>query len=272
MASGQKLHQLELSVVGVLELVHHDVLETALIAAAYVGPRPEQLQGKHDLIAEVDAAVARHQFLILGIRRGQLALLDGALACFFVVAGGGRLAGQSLDVRLIFVGGDVFVFAAADERDDRPDVTARITERPVMRQRELEQAVAEENDLLGAVEHPEVGLEPHLERVLAQQPVAEGVEGRNFDVGIAVVDQRVDALLHLSGRFVGEGEREDLVGARLALRDEPGDAPSDDRRLAGAGAGDDQERAGIVGDGPALLVVQAVEDPLTRHAVSTIRP
>jgi len=34
--------------------------------------------------------------------------------------------------------------------------------------------------------------------------------------------------------------------------------------------GDDQERSGIVGDGPALLVVQAVEDALTRHAVSTI--
>ena len=139
-----------------------------------------------------------------------------------------------------------------------------------MHERELEQPVTEEDDLLGPVEHAEIGLQAHLERVLAQDPIAEGVEGRDLDVGVAVLHQRVDALFHLGRGLVGEREGEDLVGARLLLGDEPGDAARDDGGLAGAGAGDDQEGAGVVSDGLALGVVQAVEDPLTRHAVTTI--
>jgi hypothetical protein len=137
-------------------------------------------------------------------------------------------------------------------------------------QRELEQAIAEEDDLLGPVEHPKVGLEPHLERVLAEDPVAERVERGDLDVSVAVLHQRVDALFHLGRGLVGEGERQDLFGTRFLLGDEPGNAPRDDGGLAGAGAGNDQEGAGIVGNGLALLVVQAAEDALTRHAVSTI--
>src|SRR5262249_38236749 len=69
----------------------------------------------------------------------------------------------------------------------------------------------------------------------------------------------------------GEGEREDLLGARLALRDEMGDAPRDDGGLAGAGAGDDQEGSRLVGDGGALIVVQAIEDAPAYHLVRLYR-
>ena len=268
----QELHQLELGMVGVLELVDHDVLEAALEVAAHVGPGPQELQDQDDLVAEIDAAVAGHQLLILGVGGRQLALLEDALARFLVVGRRGDLAGEPLDIRQIFLGRDVFVLAAADERDDRADVAGRIAERPVVDQRKLEQAVAEENDLLGAVENAEIGLQPHLERMLAQDPIAERVEGRDLDVGVAVLHQRVDALLHLGRGLVGEREREDLVGTRLFLGDQPGDATGDDGGLAGAGTGHDQEGPGVVSDGLALGVVQAVEDPLSRHAVSTIRP
>ena len=266
----QQLHQLELGVIRILELVHHDVLEAALQVGANVGPRPQELHDQHDLIAEVDAALAGHQLLILGVGGGQLALLGDAFARFLVVVGRRHLGRHLLDVRLILLGRDVLVLAAADQRHDRADVPGRVAERAVVRERELEQAVAEEDHLLGAVEDAEIGLEPDLERVLAQEPVAERVERRDLDVGVAILHQRIDALLHLGRGLVGEGEREDLFGARLLLGDEPGDPPGDDRRLAGAGAGDDQQGAGVVRDGPSLLVVQAVEDPLTRHAASTI--
>src|SRR5262249_55134342 len=146
----------------------------------------------------------------------------------------------------------------------------RVAERAVVHQRELEQAIAEEDDLLRPVEYPEVGLKAHLERLLAEDSIAERVERRDLDVGVPVLHQRVDALLHFGSSLVGEGEGEDLFGARLLLGDEPGDPPRDEGVLAGPGPGHDQGGAGVGGDGLALLVVQAVEDALTRHAVSTI--
>ena len=69
--------------------------------------------------------------------------------------------------------------------------------------------------MLGAVEDAEIGLEPHLERVLAENPVAERVKRRDLDVGVAVLHERVDALLHLGRGLVCEGEREDLLGRAL---------------------------------------------------------
>src|SRR5207249_2502073 len=109
-----------------------------------------------------------------------------------------------------------------------------------------------------------------LERVLAQDPIAEGVERRDLDVGVAVRHERVDALLHLGGGLVGEGEREDLVRPGPARGDEPGDTSRDDGGLAGSGAGDDQQWPGVVGDGPPLRLVEPLEDAVSRHARSAL--
>ncbi len=52
-----------------------------------------------------------------------------------------------------------------------------------------------------------------------------------------------DARAHLLRRLVGEGDGEDAIGLGDAAADEVGDAVRDDARLAGARAGEDQERA-----------------------------
>jgi hypothetical protein len=101
-AGGQKLDQLELGVVRVLELVDQEILETPLVGAQHVGPRAQQAQHQHDLIAEVHAAVAGHQLLVPGVGGGQLALLGSALPRRLVVGGGRRLPGQALDAGLVF--------------------------------------------------------------------------------------------------------------------------------------------------------------------------
>ena len=267
---GEELHHLELGVVGVLELVHKDVAEAALVAAEHVGARAQEAQGVGDLVAEVDHAFLAHQLLVARVGLRQLAMLLGALAQLLVLGQRGRRLGQPLRVRHVLRRRDVLVLAAAEERDHRLDVPRGVAEGAVVREGKLEQPVAEEDDLLGAVQHAEVGRQADLERVLAHQPVAEGVESRNFHVGVAVGHQGVDALLHLRGGLLGEGQGQDLFGTRLALGDEVGDAPGDDGGLAGAGAGDDQEGIGLVGDGGALLVVQAVEDAPAYHLRSTI--
>ena len=55
-------------------------------------------------------------------------------------------------------------------------------------------------------------------------------------------DELVDALLHLTGGLVREGERQDLVGTRLAGGQQVGDAVRQHARLARARPSDDQHR------------------------------
>ena len=74
--------------------------------------------------------------------------------------------------------------------------------------------------------------------------------------------QQLDAIAHLLRGLVGEGDREQLVGARLAAVDQVGDAMSEHARLARAGAGEDQQRPLVVHDGLPLGGVEALEKRL----------
>ena len=105
--------------------------------------------------------------------------------------------------------------------------------------------------------------------MLAQEPIAVGVEGADLRVVEAVRHEPVDPLHHLEGRPVGEGQRQDLRRQRALLRDEPRDAAGDDGRLAGPGARDDQERPGVVGHGLALASGEIGEQ---RRLDAEVRP
>ena len=95
-------------------------------------------------------------------------------------------------------------------------------------------------DAVGLVVDREVAVEAEAVGVLAQQAGAEAVEGADPDA--AARHQRLDALPHLAGGLVGEGDGEDVVGPD-ALVQQVGDAAGDDARLAAAGPGQDQQRA-----------------------------
>ena len=99
--------------------------------------------------------------------------------------------------------------------------------------------------------------------VAAQHAHAEGVEGGDERLGQrGVAEQAVDALGHLAGGLVGEGDGEDGVGGDAFFADEPGDAAGDDARFAGAGAGQDEQRAFSGLDGGALFGIQIVDERL----------
>ena len=57
-----------------------------------------------------------------------------------------------------------------------------------------------------------------------------------------------EAGLHLAGGLVGEGHRQDVVGRDAHLVDQVGDAVGQHARLARAGPGQHQHRAGSGGD------------------------
>jgi hypothetical protein len=72
-------------------------------------------------------------------------------------------------------------------------------------------------------------------------------------------EQPLDAGAHFLGRLVREGDREHLARPRVSLANEVSDAMDDDARLAGAGAGQDEQRTVHVEHGLALLGVQLGE-------------
>ena len=74
-----------------------------------------------------------------------------------------------------------------------------------------------------------------------------------------MAEQQLDALAHLLRGLVGEGDGQQLAGARAPGLHEPGDAMGEHARLARAGAGEDEQRAFAVGHGGALGLVQALQ-------------
>ena len=124
----------------------------------------------------------------------------------------------------------------------------------------------EQADLIVRVENGEIGLEADQFGVAAQDFGRNRVKGA--EPGHAFgdrADQHGDALLHLARRLVGEGDGENLVRPRAALRDDMRDARGQNPRLAGAGAGQHQHRPVERLDRRALLGIEPVK-------ISGVRP
>jgi hypothetical protein len=94
----------------------------------------------------------------------------------------------------------------------------------------------------------------------AQHAGTRGVEGHDPHGADGPADEELDPLAHLVRGLVGEGDRQDLVGARLPRVDQVRDPVGEDARLARACARQHQERAVGVQDGLALGVVEALEE------------
>ena len=93
--------------------------------------------------------------------------------------------------------------------------------------------------------------------VLPQQARSGPVKGASPDaaVHVGIAQHGGHAFDHLRGGAAGEREQQNPF-RRHALRDQPGDAMHQRRRLAGAGAGDDQQRFQAVAGRLALRIVQ----------------
>ena len=92
---------------------------------------------------------------------------------------------------------------------------------------------------VGLVVDRKVGVDSDQRRVLPQHPRAEAM--KRADPDPRLWRQGIDALAHLAGGLVGEGQRQNLV-SRNSEREQASDSSGDDARLAGAGAGQDQKR------------------------------
>ena len=93
-----------------------------------------------------------------------------------------------------------------------------------------------------------------------QDARAERVEGAGLDVAAAFADEADDPLAKFGRRPVREGDRKDPPRGHPVDADEVRDPVREDAGLAGAGAGQDQQRALGRGDGAGLLRVEHLDD------------
>ena len=96
----------------------------------------------------------------------------------------------------------------------------------------------------------------------AQHAGAERVERARRDVAAALADEADDPLAQLRRGPVGEGHGQDPPWGDVLDADEVGDPVGQDAGLAGAGAGEDQQRAFRSRHGPCLLRVERPDDLL----------
>ena len=206
--------------VGVLILVHQDVLEARLIPAQHLRLLAEQADAFQQQVAEVGGVENLEAILVGGV---ELFPLAAGKAC--------GLAGRNLLDR------EPAVLPAVEQAREYAGRPALVVD-PFSLQQLLDQA-----DLIVDVEDGEVGLEPDQLGVAAQDLHADRMKGA--EPGHPLDDlahHQADPCLHLARRLVGEGDREDVARAGPSGRQDVSDPGGEDASLAGSGTGQHQHR------------------------------
>ena len=224
----QQLEQVVLAGVGVLVLVDQQVAQAVLPLVEHLLLRAEQFNRQGNQIVEVDGLIGfeRRRVAGVGLRR--------------------QLLGVVLRILQRLVRRDQRVLPVGDQRLQAAD------RRLVDAARE----VGNDPEAVSRVEDRKLRLVAKRLSFFAQNAHTERVEGRNRQPSRLRLEQRGNPFLHLARSLVGESDRGDVAGVETAVVDEIRDLLGDHARLAGTGAGEDQQGAVEVTDGFALGRIQ----------------
>jgi len=221
-------------VVGVLVLVHADVAEALLVAGERAGVPGEEFVGADEKVIEVHRVGAFETGLQdtvdlrgLAVERG----LGGALHLVGVdqgVLGRGDARADGLQGELLGV--DVKVV------HDRLDETLRVV----------------------VIVDGEVGRVADELGILAEHADAHGVEGADPHAARTTRQEMTEALAHLGGSLVREGDGQDLPRAHALVGTHARDAVREHARLAGTRAREHEERSRGTQDRLPLRGVEAI--------------
>ena len=215
---GKQLHELVLRVVDVLILVHQHVMESFVILLEGLRARLEELHGHHQQVIEIQR-IALAQFPLIRAIDALHDLVELAFAPAPILLHPHQLILRRtdgvLDVRRLELLG-VDVQKRQRLFDDRPLV-----------------ALVVDDVVIGHADGLTIG---------AQDSRADGVEGACPQPARLGADEVSDALFHLPGGFVGEGDGEDLGGGNVQVFDHVGDAVCEGAGLPAPCARDDQNR------------------------------
>ena len=118
------------------------------------------------------------------------------------------------------------------------------------------QELFEQAHLVIGVEDREIALQADEFRVASYDPGPERMERPEPDRLGGTADQAADPLAHFARRPVGKGNREHLIGPRMAASQQMRQARRQNARLAGSGTREDQHRPVERLDGLALRAVE----------------
>ncbi len=207
--------------VGVLIFVDQNELEAVLVLPEHVGMLAEQADVLQQQVAEIGGVEDLQPLLIAGVELAALAVAEHR-----------GFAGWNLRRR------QSAVFPAVDQSGQHPRRPALVVDVFGLQQ------LLQQPHLVVDIEHGEVGFELHQFGMDAQDAPAdrmESAEPRHALHGLA--EHLAEAELHLARGLVGEGHRQDFVRPRPALAQDMGDAGGQHAGLAGAGAGQHQNRS-----------------------------
>ena len=234
-AAGEQQHDRVLRLVRVLVLVDEDVLEAAAVLLEHVGVLAEQAHGVHEQVVEVHRPGGDEALLVLGEHLGVLALED-------VLSGGGRV--RRVDELVL----------------PRRDLGVHPPRREALRvEPEVADHVAGEAGGVGLVVDRELPRVAELVGVGAQDAHARRVERRHPHRPAPPARPARPTRWRISSAALLVNVMARIAPAAHALVDQVGDAVGEHPGLAGAGAGDHEQRSALVDDGVELVRVEPRE-------------
>ena len=220
MPRGQEPQPEVLGDVGILIFVHEDVAEPAVVLRQKVRVILENLHAVQQEVAKIDRVQLLEAGLILIVKLGAAMIIGRRIPC-------GHLGGRQRAV-----------FPVVDNIGQHPRGPALVVD--ARRRDELFQQA----DLVVGIQNGEVGFQPHQLRMTAQELDADRVEGAKPGHALGgLAEHATHAFLHFAGGLVGEGHREDLVGARPVGGQQMHDTGGQRLGLASARARQHQHRA-----------------------------
>ncbi len=219
--------------VGILILVDQDVAEAPLIVGEYVLARAEDGEVVQQEVAEIGGVHFEQALLIGAVEIGRLAVGE-----IWPVLGAD------------LVGGQAAILPALDRTQKRA-----CRHHLVVEARGLKDLLGETKLIVG-VENGEVLFEPDHLGMAAQDARRDGMERAEPHAFATRADHLLEPLAHFVRGLVGEGDGEHLARKGAAQIEEMREAGGEHPGLAGAGAGQHQNRTLQRLDGLALRLVE----------------
>lgn len=209
--AAEQLDELDLGDVRVLELIDEQVSKLALVATQDVGPRPEQLDDRTDLAAEVEGAPLRELGLVRAVHPGEL---DEAQD-FERGPVGDVGVGEGVDARLVLVR-EPAPWMGVPIAGDRP---SGLTSRHLLGALGvvLARLAGGLGTLVGA--HTRIGAADRAERPQV------ALELESSEGGVEATVARLEDALLLGDEGIEGGRRDELVLASIDELDERAEPP-----------------------------------------------
>ena len=215
----QKIHQIELHAIGVLELVDENVLPTLLVELENTRTLLEEFHRLQEKIAEIKGVGVDEHTLVDAIETGRKFIVD-------VVGIGRGLGGKNPGVLPLV------------DPPANPFGVVRLRIQSLALQRLLD-----DPDAIGIVIDHEPATAPQVTNIPAKDSYTDGMKGANGEISTIRAEQFLDALLHFARRLVGKGDGQQAGGRDPADPDQIGDPACEYTRLPAPGAREDQQGA-----------------------------